>query len=154
DMSPFRVRAKGFRTIQAAARSSQLRRRSVPWRTQGATHDEERNMANRRAGSDGVERHIRKFLEVLAASGGKPMEEMTPAEARAGLVGAQSSVRVELHTAEVSERTITAEGRPVKLVIVRPPGVPGALPAFMFFHGGGWVLGDFPTHERFVRDLV
>lgn len=28
------------------------------------------------------------------------------------------------------------------------------LPVFMFFHGGGWVLGDFPTHERFVRDLV
>ena len=30
----------------------------------------------------------------------------------------------------------------------------GTLPAFMFFHGGGWVLGDFPTHERLVRDLV
>ena len=26
--------------------------------------------------------------------------------------------------------------------------------AFMFFHGGGWILADFPTHERFVRDLV
>jgi acetyl esterase len=24
----------------------------------------------------------------------------------------------------------------------------------MFIHGGGWVLGDFPTHERMVRDLV
>jgi acetyl esterase len=24
----------------------------------------------------------------------------------------------------------------------------------MFFHGGDWLLGDFPTHERFVRDLV
>lgn len=24
----------------------------------------------------------------------------------------------------------------------------------MFFHGGGWVLGDYPTHERLVRDLV
>jgi acetyl esterase len=24
----------------------------------------------------------------------------------------------------------------------------------MFYHGGGWVLGDFPTHQRFVRDLV
>jgi acetyl esterase/lipase len=24
----------------------------------------------------------------------------------------------------------------------------------MFFHGGGWVLGDFPTHQRLVRDLV
>jgi acetyl esterase len=28
------------------------------------------------------------------------------------------------------------------------------LPVFMFFHGGGWVLGDFPTHERMVHDLV
>ncbi len=24
----------------------------------------------------------------------------------------------------------------------------------MFFHGGGWVLGDFPTHERLIRDLA
>lgn len=24
----------------------------------------------------------------------------------------------------------------------------------MFFHGGGWVLGDFHTHERLLRDLV
>jgi acetyl esterase len=37
---------------------------------------------------------------------------------------------------------------------VRPEGVKKTLPVFMFFHGGGWVLGDFPTHERFVRDLV
>ncbi|WP_236247641.1 alpha/beta hydrolase, partial [Pseudomonas tohonis] len=25
---------------------------------------------------------------------------------------------------------------------------------FMFFHGGGWVLGDYPTHERLIHDLV
>ena len=24
----------------------------------------------------------------------------------------------------------------------------------MYFHGGGWVLGDYPTHERLIRDLV
>ncbi|MBD9428268.1 alpha/beta hydrolase, partial [Pseudomonas sp. PDM15] len=28
------------------------------------------------------------------------------------------------------------------------------LPVFMFFHGGGWVLGDYPTHARLIRDLV
>ncbi|MEP7145769.1 MAG: alpha/beta hydrolase, partial [bacterium] len=28
------------------------------------------------------------------------------------------------------------------------------LPVFIFIHGGGWVLGDFPTHKRMVRDLV
>jgi acetyl esterase/lipase len=37
---------------------------------------------------------------------------------------------------------------------MRPAGVKGIIPAFMFFHGGGWVLGDFPTHQRFIRDLV
>jgi acetyl esterase/lipase len=54
----------------------------------------------------------------------------------------------------VSEKTITADGQPIRLTIVRPAGAKGVLPAFMFFHGGGWILGDFPTHERFVRDLV
>ena len=27
-------------------------------------------------------------------------------------------------------------------------------PAIVIIHGGGWILGDFPTHERFVRDIV
>jgi acetyl esterase/lipase len=79
---------------------------------------------------------------------------MTPSEARAVLEGLQSSVKVDLPKANVAERTINTEGQAVKLVVVRPAGVTGTLPAFMFFHGGGWVLGDFPTHERLVRDLV
>src|SRR5580692_8431572 len=29
-----------------------------------------------------------------------------------------------------------------------------ALPPFIFIHGGGWVLGDYPTRRRLVRDLV
>src|SRR5207245_4272765 len=61
---------------------------------------------------------------------------------------------IDLAKADVTERTIASDGQTVKLVVVRPTGVPGALPAFMFFHGGGWVLGDFPTDERLVRDLV
>jgi acetyl esterase/lipase len=40
------------------------------------------------------------------------------------------------------------------LNIVRPEGVKGTLPVFIFIHGGGWVLGDYPTHKRMVRDLV
>jgi acetyl esterase len=111
-------------------------------------------MASHRAGSDGVQRDIQKFLDSLAAGGGKPMEQMTPTEARGVLVGAQSSVPVDLPKADVSARTITADGQTVQLVIVRPPGVDVMAPAFMFFHGGGWVLGDFATHERLVRDLV
>jgi acetyl esterase len=106
------------------------------------------------AGRVGVQRNIEAFLRALAASGGKPFEQMTPAEARAALAALQSSTRVDLPDADVARRTITSDGQTVKLVTVRPVGLTGALPAFMFFPGGGWVLGDFATHERLVRELV
>jgi acetyl esterase/lipase len=106
------------------------------------------------AGRSGVHRNIQVFLRALAAGGSKPIEQMTPSEARAVLEGLQSSVKVDLPRADVAERTINTEGLAVKLVVLRPAGMTGTLPAFMFFHGGGWVLGDFPTHERLVRDLV
>jgi acetyl esterase len=101
-----------------------------------------------------VERHTRDFLRVLNSSGGEPLETLTPVEARQVLVDAQSSVDLDLPACEVSEKTITQDGITVRLTIVRPPGLTERRPAFMFFHGGGWVLGDYPTHERFVRDLV
>lgn len=104
------------------------------------------------AGSPGVERNTQAFLEVLAKGGGKPLETLSPADARAVLVGAQQGAK--LPPADVSEKTVNIDGKPLKLTIVRPAGAKGVLPAFMFFHGGGWILGDFPTHERFVRDLV
>ena len=38
--------------------------------------------------------------------------------------------------------------------IVRPPGVEGPLPAILFIHGGGWVMGSASTHDRLVRELA
>lgn len=97
---------------------------------------------------------IRGFLKALNAGGGKPMEQMTPAEARAVLVGAQKSVEVDYSGIDEKEQTIEQDGISVKIHIVKPKGASGTLPVFMFFHGGGWVLGDYPTHRRLVRDLV
>jgi hypothetical protein len=41
-----------------------------------------------------------------------------------------------------------------RIRIVRPQGATGTLPLLMYFHGGGWVLGDTVTHERLVRELA
>ncbi|HEX4146171.1 MAG TPA: alpha/beta hydrolase [Pirellulales bacterium] len=101
-----------------------------------------------------IDHRVRAFLKDLNSGGGKPLEELPPREARAVLTRLQTSVKVELPPAEVSERSITESGEKIDLTIVRPAGEKKAVPAFMFFHGGGWVLGDFPTHERLVRDLV
>ncbi|MBX8486478.1 alpha/beta hydrolase [Pseudomonas cichorii] len=106
------------------------------------------------AGSPGVEHNTQAFLEALAAGGGKPLEQLSPKDARAVLTGAQASVKVDLSGVEVSERSIDANGQKITLKIVRPAKIKGDLPVFMFFHGGGWVLGDFPTHQRLIRDLV
>ena len=96
---------------------------------------------------------VKAFLKILN-SGGQPVESLPVLDARKVLVDAQASVKVDLSGIDVSEKTITSDGYKIKLNIVRPAGVKGILPVFIFIHGGGWVLGDFPTHERMVRDLV
>ncbi|MBI6899316.1 alpha/beta hydrolase [Pseudomonas putida] len=106
------------------------------------------------AGSPGVEHTTQGFLEALAAGGGKPLETLAPKDARAVLSGAQAGVKVDLSGIRVERRTIQADGQPLEIRVVRPEGAKGELPVFMFFHGGGWVLGDYPTHERLIRDLV
>jgi acetyl esterase/lipase len=99
-------------------------------------------------------REVKTFQKKLNGAGGPPLETLTPIQARQALVDAQAAVDVDLSGIEVSERTITNDGYSVKLNIVRPEGETGMLPGFIFIHGGGWVLGDFPTHKRMVRDLV
>ncbi|MCO7520484.1 MULTISPECIES: alpha/beta hydrolase [unclassified Pseudomonas] len=102
----------------------------------------------------GVEHNTQAFLDALNAGGGTPIEQLSPKDARAVLSGAQAGVKLTLPKADVSDKTISVDGQAIRLTIVRPAGVKGTLPVFMYFHGGGWVLGDFPTHERLVRDLV
>src|SRR6218665_1965537 len=106
------------------------------------------------AGSPGVEQDTQAFLNALEAGGGKPLEQMTPKDARAVLTGAQASVKFDFSDTQVEDKVINADGQTIKLTIVRPAGATGTLPVFMFFHGGGWVLGDYPTHARLIHDLV
>lgn len=101
-----------------------------------------------------IDPQIRVFLKALNSGGGKPVEQLSPADARQVLVGAQQSVTVDYSGIEESEKTITQDGQTIRLHIVKPAGAKNGLPVFMFFHGGGWVLGDYPTHRRLVRDLV
>ncbi|WP_343679683.1 alpha/beta hydrolase [Chryseobacterium arthrosphaerae] len=98
---------------------------------------------------------IREFLNALNNSGGSPLETLTPEEARQVLVDAQKSVEVDYSGIIETEREITQDGITVNIHIVKPEGATTEkLPVFMFTHGGGWILGDYPTHRRLVRDLV
>lgn len=106
------------------------------------------------ASDPNIEADTKAFLKKLNTSGAKPMETLQPSEARKVLEGAQSSVSVDLSGVDCFEKIIEQDGLTVKLFVTRPSTEKEDLPAFLFFHGGGWVLGDFPTHQRFIRDLV
>jgi len=108
--------------------------------------------ANSFADAPQPERHVQAFLKALNAAGGKPIEQLSPHDARQVLINAQKGAK--LPAADVTEKTINVDGITLKLNIVKPPDTQETLPVFMFFHGGGWILGDFATHERLVRDLV
>ena len=101
-----------------------------------------------------LSREVKAFLKLLNSGDGPPLETLPPLEARQVLVDAQASVKLDLSGIDESEKTITTDGYTITLNIVRPEGVKGTLPVFIFIHGGGWVLGDYPTHKRMVRDLV
>jgi acetyl esterase len=79
--------------------------------------------------------------------------ELTPAEARAVLDDVQAAPIEKL---PVDDRWITvpADVGDVRVRIVRPPDADGALPAVLYMHGGGWVLGNAATHDRLVRELA
>jgi len=100
-----------------------------------------------------LDQEVRIFLKAVN-SGGVPLESLSKEEARKVLVDAQASVQVDLSNVAVSQKTIHTDSGEISLNIVRPEGLTEELPVFIFIHGGGWILGDYPTHERLVRDLV
>jgi acetyl esterase/lipase len=96
---------------------------------------------------------VKSFLQTLDV--GASIENLAVEEARQYFSNLQASVKVEMSEVDVVERVITTDDDyTVRLHIVRPVGVKGILPAVLYIPGGGWVLPDFPSHQRLVRDLV
>jgi acetyl esterase/lipase len=101
-----------------------------------------------------LSRGTRAFLKALNTPAPPELEKLAPIAARKVLETAQASVNVDYSGIDEHEKTIAVDGFEIVLNIVRPKGATGKLPVFMFIHGGGWVLGDYPTHRRLVRDVV
>jgi acetyl esterase len=93
-------------------------------------------------------------IATLVAQGGPPISQRSVAEARGVLAGAQAGT-VEKLPVEIEDRTIPGvDGGPMSIRIVRPDNGLAMLPVVMYFHGGGWVLGDTHTHDRLIRQLA
>ncbi len=93
------------------------------------------------------------FLEQLEAAGMPPLNEMSPVDARAAagafadLAGAGDDV------ADQIDRTIPGPGGDIPVRVYTPNGS-GPFPCLVYFHGGGWVLGDLPGVNGVCRSLA
>ena len=89
------------------------------------------------------------FLEQLAAAGDPPLHELSVAEARqviVALFGTQGDPEL---VGAVEERTIPGAGGEMPTRIYKPYGT-GPFPVLVYFHGGGWVIGDLEGLRRDV----
>jgi acetyl esterase len=99
-----------------------------------------------------LEPHTQQLVDGLA--GASPIYTLSPDEARSVLVRAQSSP-VGKPSAQIEDITFpVGPTGSVPVRIVRPARALGLLPVVMYFHGGGWVMGDRDTHDRLVREIA
>jgi acetyl esterase len=100
-----------------------------------------------------IDRRSRAFLKEMNKDS-SPFWELPGDEPRNIVTALQNQTPVDVSGIDVDEHQITVDGREITLYVVRPEGVTGPLPTFMFYHGAVWIAGNFENHKRLVRDLV
>lgn len=96
---------------------------------------------------------IQHVLKVMAEMNLRPIEAMTPAEAREQMEAtAQSRKADPLLVDRVEERMIPGPAGDIRLRFYWPNKAV-LLPAIVYFHGGGHVIGSLDTHDLIARNL-
>jgi acetyl esterase len=96
---------------------------------------------------------IRQVLEAMAEARLQPIEAMTPAEARAQMEAtARARQATSLPVARVEERTIPRPAGAIRARLYWPDHA-APVPAIVYYHGGGHVIGSLDTHDLVARNL-
>jgi len=93
------------------------------------------------------------LLAAAAESGAPPLHELTPQEGRAAIAEMSALAGPGPEVATVyDEQVTTADGGQFTVRVLVPDGDIRAL--VVYYHGGGWVIGDLDTHDHVVRVLA
>ena len=90
----------------------------------------------------------RTLLDLMDAVGAPPLDSLPPVEARSARAALAAPVLEYCH----ETIDLHADGVPVRLYRPTPgEAAPGLL---VWFHGGGWVLGDVASHDNICHALA
>ncbi len=107
-------------------------------------------------------KQMQAVLDQLQKLGGKPIESLTPEEARQqpspadavkALLLSQGKSTDPEPVASVKNQTIPGAGGQIPVRIYTPEGA-GPFPVILYIHGGGWVIADLDTYDSSPRTLA
>src|SRR4051794_4318040 len=93
----------------------------------------------------------RALLDQMAAAGIPTTSSVPIDEARAGMARRRAVLNAAPESiAEVYDRTVPGPAGEIPVRVYRPTS-DGMLPVLMYYHGGGWVIGDLDSHDNLCR---
>ena len=108
---------------------------------------------------------MQKVLDALAGLGGKPIETLTPAQARmqpSAADGAKAAM-VQQGMSTAPDASVTTQDVPYGsdaqqfARIYKPAAAPAngkPMPVVVYYHGGGWVIADVNTYDSAPRAMA
>ncbi|MEA1952264.1 MAG: alpha/beta hydrolase [Planctomycetota bacterium] len=107
---------------------------------------------------------VKAYLDELARQDIIPLAEMSIEEIRQGTRDESATLGAAETVQRIEDRMlpgIATDGEsdveiPIRIYtpVIAEPTDAGMLGAFVFYHGGGWVTGDIPTHEAICCRLA
>jgi acetyl esterase len=95
--------------------------------------------------------------DLIVASGRPPLETLSPPDARKAYLASKPILQPDPPpVAEVVALEARGPAGPIPLRLYRGQDVgrDGPQPALIYFHGGGWVIGDLESHDQACRALA
>jgi acetyl esterase len=100
---------------------------------------------------------VQIILDMIRLAGRPPFETLTPDEARQAYTASRAVLAPEPQlVAETRDLACPGPHGDIPLRYYRPFGTEagGVLPALVYFHGGGWLLGGLGSHDTTCRHFA
>lgn len=96
-----------------------------------------------------------QLIEAARAANAPPLDTLSAPEARQAYAEGRRRLQPPFDPVdEVRDLTAPGPAGPIRLRLFRARSGAAALPALVFLHGGGWMVGDLASHEGICRRLA